>query len=67
MSDGAAERSVTEIEEESPCRVISRKRGREGVFASVRPNDKVQGGDVLVVDTAASWTRPAVRFRIGGK
>lgn len=66
VPEGAAEMTVTQIEDRSPCRVVSRRRAADAPFVAVRPGDIVRGGDVLVVDTAAA-DLPAVRYQLGGK
>lgn len=61
-----SEATVAAIEEKTPCRIVSRRRGESGPFTPVRPSDKLAPGDVLIVDTAA-MDLPAVRYRLEGK
>lgn len=65
IEEGAAEATVLDIEERSACRIVSRRRADGAGFQPVRPRDKVKGGDVVIVDTAAV-DLPSVRFQLGG-
>jgi len=61
---GERERTVTEIEDEVPCRIVSRRQAEERSFTTVRPRDKVRAGDTLVIDAAAT-DLPEVRASLG--
>jgi Trk K+ transport system NAD-binding subunit len=65
LDKDAPESTVLEVEERAACRVVNRRRGEGGAFTPVRPHDKVLGGDILIVDTAAV-DLPSVRFQLGG-
>jgi Trk K+ transport system NAD-binding subunit len=62
---GAPETTVAQIEERSPCRVVTCKRASEETFSAARASDKVFAEDVLIVDTTAV-DLPAVRYQLGG-
>lgn len=58
------DKTIADLEDHAPCRVVSRKRKGEEAFASARPKHAVREGDVLIVDTAVTDLE-AVRHRLG--
>ena len=63
VGEKVEETTVAVLEQEAPCRVVSRRSGPGG-FVAVRAGDPIRAADTLVVDVAA-LDLPAVRFRLG--
>ena len=55
---------VADLEDEVPCRVVSRRRHDDATFSPVRSKDVLAAKDVVIVDTAAA-DLAEVRKRLG--
>lgn len=64
VGEGDGERSVLELEERGNYRIVSRRHG-DGPFRPVTCRDKIQPGDVLILDIAAV-DLPAARYQLTG-